>query len=57
MALLMCHIHYTPTQPEIPGLIDITLPNKNLKTTVTGVFSLKYSMATGEAGVFYVDQD
>ena len=30
----MCHTHYTPTQPETPGLINNTLPNKNLKTNV-----------------------
>ena len=29
MALLMCHTHYTLTQPETSGLIVITLPNKN----------------------------
>ena len=34
MVLLMCHTNYTPTQPETPGLIDNTLPNKNLKTNV-----------------------
>ena len=34
MGLLMCHTHYTPTQPETLGLIDNTLPNKNLKTNV-----------------------
>ena len=34
MVLLMCHTHYTPTQPETPGLIDNALPNKNLKTNV-----------------------
>ena len=25
MVLLMCHTHYTPTQPETPGLIDNTI--------------------------------
>ena len=34
IVLLMCHTHYTPTQPETPGLIDNTLPNKNKKTNV-----------------------
>ena len=34
IVLLMCHTHYTPTQPETPVLIDNTLPNKNLKTNV-----------------------
>ena len=34
IVLLMCHTHYTPNQPETPGLIDNTLPNKNLKTNV-----------------------
>ena len=34
IVLLMCHTHYTPTQPETPGLIDNTLPNKNQKTNV-----------------------
>ena len=29
IVLLMCHTHYTPTQPETPVLIDNTLPNKN----------------------------
>ena len=31
LALLMCHTHYTLIQPETPGLIVITLPNKILK--------------------------
>ena len=35
MALLMCH--NTLTQCEIPGLINNTLPNKNLKATVMDV--------------------
>ena len=34
MVLLMCHTHYTTTQPKTPGLIDNALPNKNLKTNV-----------------------
>ena len=34
MVLLMCHTHYTSTQPETPGLIDNTLPNKNLKKNI-----------------------
>ena len=32
MAVVMCHTHYTLTQRETSGLIENTLPNKNLKT-------------------------
>ena len=34
MVLLMCHTHYTLTQPETLGLIYNTLLNKKLKTNV-----------------------
>ena len=37
MVLLMCHTHYTLTQPETLGLIDNTLLIKNLKTNVMDV--------------------
>ena len=37
MVLLMCHTHYTLTQPETLGLINNTLLNKNLKTNVMDV--------------------
>ena len=37
MILLMCHTHYTLTQPETLGLIDNTWLNKNLKTNVMDV--------------------
>ena len=48
MVQLMCHTHYTLTQPETLGLIDNTLLNKKLKTNVMymyTVFSMQYSMA------------
>ena len=37
IVLLMCHTHYTLTQPETQGLIDNTWRNKNLKTNVMDV--------------------
>ena len=37
MDLLLCHTHYTQTQPETLGLIDNTWLNKNLKTNVMDV--------------------
>ena len=46
MALLMCHTHYTLTQPETLGLIDDTLPNKNLKTS-SRVYTLRHCNALG----------
>ena len=55
MVLLMCHTHYTLTQPETLGLIDKTLLNKNLKTNVMDVHYVQYSMKNRR--VFYVDQD
>ena len=59
MVLSMCHTHYTPTQPETPGLIDNTLPNKNLKQMLWMTFSLIYSMANRQcqlwAGIFVVN--
>ena len=48
MVQLMCHTHYTLTQPETLRLIDNTLLNKKLKTNVMymyTVFSMQYSMA------------
>ena len=50
MALLMCHTHHTLTQPETPGLIDNTLPNKNLKINVMDVHCILIE-------IFYVDQN
>ena len=37
MVLLLCHTHYTLTQPETLGLIENTLLNTNLKTNVMDV--------------------
>ena len=45
MVVLMYHTHYTLIQRETPGLIVNTLPNKNLKTNVMDVPSLKFLMA------------
>ena len=54
MVLLMCHTHYTPTQPETLGLIDNTLPNKNLKTNVMD--DILIDMFNGkQAGIFLVN--
>ena len=41
MALLMCHIHYTLTQPETLGLIDNTLPNKKTLGLINNTFTNK----------------
>ena len=47
MVLLMCHTHYTPTQPETLGLIDNTLPNKNLKRNVMDDILIDIQWQTG----------
>ena len=39
MALLLCHTHYTLTQPETPRLFVNTLPNKNEKKQVLWMYS------------------
>ena len=60
MVLLMCHTHYTLTQPENLGLIDNTLLNKKIKNKcyVCTLYSqCNIQWQTDEAGVFYVDQD
>ena len=48
MVLLMCHTHYTLTQPETPGLIGNTLLNKNLKTNVMDVHCILNAIFNGK---------
>ena len=48
MVLLMCHTHYTLTQPETLGLIDNTLLNKNLKTDIIDVHCILYAIFNGK---------
>ena len=48
IALLMCHTHYTLTQPETLGLIDNTLPNKQLKTNVMDVHCILIEIFNGK---------
>ena len=48
MVLLMCHTHYTLTQPETLGLIDNTLLNKNLKTNVMDVHCILNAIFNGK---------
>ena len=48
MALLMCHTHYTLTQPETPGMIDNTLLNTNLKTNVMDVHCILNAIFNGK---------
>ena len=48
MVLLMCHTHYTVTQPETLGLIDNTLLNKNLKTNVMDVHCILNAIFNGK---------
>ena len=48
MVLLMCHTHYTLTQPETLGLIDNTLLNKNLETNVMDVQCILYAIFNGK---------
>ena len=48
MVLLMCHTHYTLTQPETLGLIDNTLLNKNLKTNVMEVHCILNAIFNGK---------
>ena len=48
IALLMCHTHYTLTQPETLGLIDNTLPNKKLKTNVMDVHCILIAIFNGK---------
>ena len=48
MVLLMCHTHYTHTQPETLGLIDNTLLNKNLKTNDMDVHCILNAIFNGK---------
>ena len=47
MILLMCHTHYTLTQPKTLGLIDNTLLNKNL-TNVMDVHCILNAIFNGK---------
>ena len=48
MVMLLCHTHYTLTQPETLGLIDNTLLNKNLKTNVMDVHCILNAIFNGK---------
>ena len=48
MVLLMCHTHYTLTQPETLGLIDNTVLNKKLKTNVMYVHFILNAIFNGK---------
>ena len=48
MVLLMCHTHYTLTQPEALGLIDNTLLNKKLKLNVMDVHCILNAILNGK---------
>ena len=48
MVLVMCHTHYTLTQPETLGLINNTLLNKNLKTNVMDVHCILNAILNGK---------
>ena len=48
MVLLMCHTHYTLTQPKTLGLIDNTLLDKKLKTHVMYVHCILNAIFNGK---------
>ena len=48
MVLLMCHTHYTLTQPETLGLIDNTLLNIFFKTNVMDVHCILNTIFNGK---------
>ena len=47
MTLLICHTHYTLSHRETPGLIDITLPDKNFLKICYGCFPIEIFKTDG----------
>ena len=47
MTLLICHTHYTLAQRVTPGLIDITLPDKNFKKICYVYFPIEKTKQAG----------